>query len=196
MNCWSTFIKPVRKLKAFIRSPFATIVLLVRRQVLRLKGVTFGRKLYLEGHIDVAVARNVRLGDHVRLGKGVYLGTWPKSKLVVGDNSYIGRWSIILAHQSVVIGNDCLVAPGCHITDVNHGIAPGELIRNQPLVSKPVRIGNDVWVGVGSSILPGVTIGNGAVIGARSVVTHDVPANAVVVGAPAKIIRYRTEKVQ
>ena len=59
------------------------------------------------------------------------------------------------------------------------------------LESKPVRIGNDIWIGVGSSILPGVTIGDGAVIGARSVVTHDVPEGAIVVGVPARILRYR-----
>ncbi|MBW8034277.1 MAG: acyltransferase [Planctomycetes bacterium] len=116
--------------------------------------------------------------------------------MVVGDNSYIGRWSIILANQSVVIGNDCLVAPGCHITDVNHGIEPGELIRKQPLSSKPVLIGNDVWIGAGSSILPGVTIGDGAVIGARSVVTHDVPDGAIFVGSPAKLLRYRNRNTK
>ena len=68
-----------------------------------------------------------------------------------------------------------------------------KLIRKQPLCSKPITIGNDVWVGAGSSILPGITIGDGAVIGARSVVTHDIPPNAIVVGSPAEIIRYRTE---
>jgi acetyltransferase-like isoleucine patch superfamily enzyme len=83
-----------------------------------------------------------------------------------------------------------LIAPGCHITDVNHGIAQGELIRKQSLVSKPVRIGNDVWVGAGCSMLPGVTIGDGAVIGARAVVTHDIPAGAIAVGSPAKVIKY------
>jgi acetyltransferase-like isoleucine patch superfamily enzyme len=124
------------------------------------------------------------------LGKDVYLGAWPEGEIVVGDHSYIGRWTIILAHQSVVIGNDCQIAPGCHITDVNHGIAAGELIRRQPLVSRPIQIGNDVWVGTGCSILPGVTIADGAVIGARAVVTHDVPTNAIVAGVPAKIIRY------
>jgi acetyltransferase-like isoleucine patch superfamily enzyme len=123
-------------------------------------------------------------------GKDVYLGAWPEGGLVVGDHSYIGRWTVILAHQSVVIGNDCLIAPGCHITDVNHGIAQGELIRKQSLVSKPVRIGNDVWVGAGCSMLPGVTIGDGAVIGARAVVTHDIPAGAIAVGSPAKVIKY------
>lgn len=181
------------KFICFFRSPIAVSRLVLRRFWLRYKGIRFGRSLYLEGHIDVAEGKNIWLGDNVRLGKDVYLGAWPEGKIVIGGNSYIGRWTIILAHKSVNIGNDCLIAPGCHITDVNHGIDPGILIRKQPLVSKPVRVGNDVWIAAGCSILPGVTIGNGAVVGARSVVTHDVPANAIVVGAPAKILRYRTE---
>jgi acetyltransferase-like isoleucine patch superfamily enzyme len=182
----------LRKANTFLRSPISIVRLLVRRFCLRLKGLRFGRGLILEGNIEVTAPRNVQLGHCVRLGKDVYLGAWPEGELIVGDHSYIGRWTIILAHQSVIIGNDCLIAPGCHITDVSHGIAPGELIRKQPLVSKPVRIGNDVWVGAGSSILPGVTIADGAVVGARSVVTHDVPDGAIVVGAPARVVRYRT----
>lgn len=184
----------LRKLRVFIRSPLKIIILLIRRCELVCKGVRFGRHLHLEGPIEVASGKSVQLGDNVRFGKGVYLGAWSTGKLVMGDNCYIGRWSIILAHQSVIIGNDCLIAPGCHITDVNHGIDHGELIRKQPLESKPIRIGDDVWVGAGSSVLPGVTIGQGAVIGARSVVTHDVPEGAIVVGVPARILRYRVEK--
>jgi len=181
----------IHKLVCFCRSPIVVSCLFIRRCRLRIKGVQFGHSLFLEGCVDVSESRKVCLGNSVRLGKDIYLGTWPTGKLVVGDNCYIGRWCIILAHNSVTIGNDCQIAPGCHITDVNHGIAAGELIRKQPLVSKPVRIGNDVWVGAGCSILSGVTIGDGAVVGARSVVTHDVPSNAIVVGVPARIIKYR-----
>ena len=99
----------------------------------------------------------------------------------------------MLAHKSVYIGDNCLIAPGCHITDVNHGIESAELICRQPLVSKSIRICNDVWIGAGCSILPGVTIGDGSVVGARSVVTKDVPAGAIVVGVPAKLLRYRNQ---
>jgi acetyltransferase-like isoleucine patch superfamily enzyme len=180
-----------RKVKIFIRLPLSITCLLVRRFHLRLKGLDFGHGLGIEGAIEITSPKRTHLGCKVKLGKDVYLSVWPQGELVIGNDSYIGRRSIILAHQSVVIGNDCLIAPGCHITDVNHGIEAGKLIRKQQLVSKPVRIGNDVWVGTGSSVLPGVTIGDGVVIGARSVVTHDVPANAVVVGSPAKVIRYR-----
>lgn len=182
----------IRKLVCLCRSPVVVSCLLIRRFRLRIKGVQFGHGLFLEGCVDIAEGRKVRLGNNVRLGKDVYLGAWPDGEIFIGDNSYIGRWTIILAHHSVSIGNDCQIAPGCHIADVNHGIAAGELIRRQPLVSRPVRIGNDVWVETGCSTLPGVTIGDGAVVGARSVVTDDVPANAVVVGVPARILRYRS----
>ena len=186
-------IAVVKKFGVFMRSPLGISLLLGRRWRLRLKGVTYGGQLYLEGRVDVVAGKKVQLGRRVRLGKDVYLGAWSVGNLTIGDNSYIGRWSIILAHQSVCIGNDCLIAPGCHITDVNHGIAAGDLIRLQPLVSKPIRIGDGVWIGAGSSILPGVSIGDGAVIGARSVVTHDVPEAAVVAGAPARLLRYRSK---
>lgn len=163
------------------------------RAKLWLEGVTIGKHLFAEGSVEVLDGSRITLGNNVRLGKYVYLGAFSSGHLKIGSHSYIGRFSIILAHKNVEIGNDCQIAPGCHITDVNHGFAPDSLIREQPLVSKPVRIGNDVWIGAGCSILPGVRIGDGAVVGARSVVTTDVPEGAIVVGAPARILRYRTQ---
>jgi acetyltransferase-like isoleucine patch superfamily enzyme len=180
-----------RLYRVVYKQPVAYLRLAAIRTKLWLEGVTFGKNLFVEGNLDIDEGSRIFLGDRVRLGKNIYLGVWPEGKLVVGNHSYIGRGTIILANESVAIGNDCLIAPGCHISDVNHGVAAGELIRKQPLVSSPVQIGNDVWVSTGCSILPGITIGDGAVIGARSVVTHDVPANAVAVGSPARIIRKR-----
>ncbi len=179
------------RLRSFLRSPVASALFLARRWRLCRKGLRFGRGLYLEGRVEVTCAKNIELGENVHLGRDVCLGAWPGGRIVVGNNTYIGRWTIVLGHRSVVIGNDCLIAPGCHITDVNHGIEVGELIRKQPLRSQEVRIGNDVWLGAGCSVLPGVRIEDGAVIGARAVVTQDVPASAVAVGVPAKVIRHR-----
>lgn len=61
--------------------------------------------------MDYAICKTIK----TRLGKDVYLGAWPKGELVVGDHSYIGRWTIVLAHQSVNIGSDCRIAPGCSL---------------------------------------------------------------------------------
>jgi acetyltransferase-like isoleucine patch superfamily enzyme len=183
----------IKKTYRFFRSECQRIVRERTYRRLRRKKLRFGEGLVLEGDLDLTHPERIRIGSRVKLGKETVLGAWPESELTIGDDTYIGRWTIILAYESVKIGNDCMIAPGCHITDVNHGIASGELIRKQKYTSKPVRIGNDVWVGAGSSILPGVTIGDGAVIGARSVVTKDVAPNAIVVGVPAKVIRYRNE---
>lgn len=180
-----------KKIAALFKSPISIVRNVVLRGVLRFKGVRFGSGLCFEGTIEIGTGNRIELGRKVKLGKQIYLGTWPSGKLVIGNDTYIGRNSIILAYQSVIIGNDCLIAPGCHITDTNHGIVAGELIRKQPLNSKPVQIGNDVWIGAGCSILPGVTIGSGAVIGARAVVAKDIPSNAIAIGVPAKVIKYR-----
>lgn len=70
----------------------------------------------------------------------------------------------------------------------------GQDVDGQPLSKGDVVIGNDVWIGIDAIIMSGVTIGDGAVVGLRSVVTHDVPAYAIVVGSPARIVKYRFEK--
>jgi acetyltransferase-like isoleucine patch superfamily enzyme len=171
----------------------------LRSSVVRLKlwleGVAFGNHLMVEGPVDVSGGTRITMGDHVRLGRGICLRALGSGRLRIGSHSYIGNNNIIVAHESVEIGNDCLVAPGCYIADVNHGIVGDRVIREQPLVSKPITIGNDVWLGAGCSLLPGVTVNDGAVVGARSVVTKDVPKGAIVAGAPAKVIRYRMRPV-
>ena len=83
------------------------------------------------------------------------------------------------------------MATGCLIIDHNHGTDPAKRIDQQPCAVKAVKIGDDVWLGAYSVVLPGVTIGNGAVVGAHACVTKDVPAFAIVVGVPAKIVGYR-----
>jgi len=183
----------IYKTYSYFRSVCRRIVREQNYRSMRRKKLRFGEGLVLEGKVDITHAEQIQIGNRVKLGKESVLGAWPSSELTIGDDTYIGRWTIILAYESVQIGNDCLIAPGCHITDVNHGIEYGELIRTQNYTSKPVRIGNDVWVGAGSSILPGVTVGDGAVIGARSVITRDVPPYAIVAGVPAKMIRYRND---
>jgi maltose O-acetyltransferase len=90
-----------------------------------------------------------------------------------------------------VIGDDVMMGPEVLIYTSNHTMEAGIPMRLQPLKSAPVHIGNDVWIGARCIILPGVTIGDGAVLAAGAVVTRAVPANAIVGGIPAKVIKYR-----
>lgn len=164
-----------------------------RRLALYAQGVRFGRNLLVEPGVGLGATGEIELGDDVWLGRGVFINVWPGAKLVIESNTYIGRYTIILAHQSVHIGHHSMIAPYCHITDVNHGTRPGRIMRLQPLESQPIRIEPDVWLGAGCSVLPGVSIGTGSVVGARAVVTRNLPAYAVAVGVPARVIKTREE---
>lgn len=159
---------------------------------LRAAGVQMGSNLVLEGSVSVGHGESVIPGDNVRLGDRVYLGVWPQGRLTIGDNSYLGRGSTVLAYEKVTIGDNCLLAPHTYITDVNHGFAQGAIIRQQEYSSAPVVIGDDVWFGSGVKVLPGVHIGDGAVVGAGAVVSHDIEAQAIAIGVPARTIRHRT----
>lgn len=87
-----------------------------------------------------------------------------------------------------------MIAANCAFYSYDHGVSPDQPVRNQPLQSKgPIVIGDDAWIGTGVIVLSGVNVGVGAVIGAGSVVTRDVPAGAIAVGNPAKVIKIRSE---
>lgn len=95
---------------------------------------------------------------------------------------------------SLQIGCRCEIAPNCAFYPYNHGFAPGKDIMSQPVWTKGgIIIGNDVWLGVGVNVLDGVRIGKGAVIGAGSVVTKDIPKGAITTGVPAQIVKMRRD---
>jgi len=112
------------------------------------------------------------LGFDTRITTNCILWAGKKSKIILGDNVLIG--------------------PGAQLHASNHGYELGKgPMTYQERIEKDIVIGNDVWIGLGATILSGVNIGDGAVIGAYSVVTKDVPHYAIVAGNPAKLIRYR-----
>jgi acetyltransferase-like isoleucine patch superfamily enzyme len=116
------------------------------------------------------------------------------SKLIIGSNTYIGEYNNIRAGGGIIkIGNYCSISQHITIVASNHGIAKDTIIKDQAWSTKKnfVTIEDDVWIGANSVILPGVTIGKGAVIGAGSVVTKDIPAYAIAIGNPARVIKYR-----
>jgi acetyltransferase-like isoleucine patch superfamily enzyme len=139
--------------------------------------------------------RDIILGDNVALDAGVVLLTTgehrPVPRLQIGSHSYVNRFTMFDASQSIAIGERCMIGPSCYITDHDHGTLRAIDIAAQPLESAPVRIGNDVWLGAGVIVLKGVTIGDRAVVGAGAVVTHDVPQAAIVGGVPARTIGSR-----
>lgn len=118
-------------------------------------------------------------------------------KIIVGKNFKIGDYVHIAAGEKVMIGDNCLLASKIYISDINHGdysgvfeySLPNTPPDSRPLYTKPVKIGNNVWIGENACILPGVEIGDGCIIGANSVVNTIIPNNCIVAGVPAKIIK-------
>ena len=92
----------------------------------------------------------------------------------------------------VIIGNNTHIAAQCYIIDMDHGIAVDELIDKQENVVEKITIGNDVWIAAGAKILRGSFLADHSVIGANAVVKGNIPTNAIAVGIPAKIIKYRS----
>lgn len=109
----------------------------------------------------------------------------------IGENCYIGYYFTILNASSVTIGDHVLIASHVMISSENHGVDPESDMpyMNQPLVSKPVSIGEGSWIGEKVCILPGVTIGKKCIIGAGSVVTKSIPDYSIAVGNPTKVIK-------
>jgi maltose O-acetyltransferase len=128
-------------------------------------------------------------GEDVLIKQHAYFGSG--RDIIVGDRSQIGIAARI--DHDTVIGSDVLMGPDIVIMSSAHAFEDKNIPINRQgaLEKNPVHIGNDVWIGTRVIILPGVKIGDGAVIGASSVVTKDIPSFAVAVGTPARVIRYR-----
>jgi len=111
------------------------------------------------------------------------------SNIYTGDNFYANFNCVILDVCEVRFGDNCMLAPGVHIYTATHPLQPVERNSGREF-GKPVTIGNNVWIGGSAVINPGVTIGDNAVIASGAVVTKDVPANTVVGGNPARVLKH------
>ena len=112
--------------------------------------------------------------------------------ITVGDYFYANHGLIVTDGARVTIGDSVFIAPNCVLTTAEHAIDP-EMRRAGVEIAMPITIGNNVWIGAGTTVLAGVTIGDNTVIGAGSVVTKDIPANVVAVGVPCRVLREITE---
>lgn len=113
--------------------------------------------------------------------------------ITVGDYFYSNHGMIITDGAKVTFGDNVFVAPNCCFTTAEHAIDP-EMRKAGVEIAKPITVGNNVWIGSGSTILAGVEIGDNTVIGAGSVVTKSIPSNVVAVGVPCKVLREITDE--
>jgi acetyltransferase-like isoleucine patch superfamily enzyme len=143
---------------------------------------------------DIDISKNAVIGAfNVICVLDQFENNLENSKLKIGEGTYIGESNNIrAAGGSISIGNNCLISQQVSIIATDHGISKEQLIKAQKWVKKgDIVIGDDVWIGCSSQILSGVTIGNGAVIAAGSLVNKDVAPYSIVAGIPAKFVKYR-----
>jgi acetyltransferase-like isoleucine patch superfamily enzyme len=165
----------------------------VRNVAYRLLGVDFRDYCWLR---RVEIPRNwsdITLHG-CALDTGVVLlcsGSPRTGKIEIGYGTYINRYTMIDAHEQVCIGRNVMIGPHVYITDGAHGTAPSASVKAQSMTTLPVIIEDETWLGAHVTVLSGVRIGRGAVVGAGSVVTKDIPANAVAYGTPATVRRMR-----
>jgi acetyltransferase-like isoleucine patch superfamily enzyme len=149
--------------------------------------VFFGRRL----EIQIGRKGEIRFGRFVWIGDGSKIRCH-EGTVEIGEKTVIGQECTISAYQRVQIGEQCVIADRAMFIDFDHGVVEVERpIRVQGIYKRDVEVGSNVWIGYGACILRGVRVGDNAIVGTNSVVTRDVPANAVVAGIPAKIIRMR-----
>ena len=137
------------------------------------------------GVLKISKSGTMKVGKNVRISAGSRI--FVNGNLQIGSNTFIGIHSKIIATDSVTIGSKCAISWNCQIgdNDLHALIVDG----NRMPSSAPVKIGNRVWIGSQVIILKGVTIGDGSVIAAGSVVTKSFPAQSLIGGVPARIIR-------
>jgi acetyltransferase-like isoleucine patch superfamily enzyme len=177
-----------------LRADYA--VLLARFVWLKLR---FGRRLQTEGLCFVCprVKLEIGRGATLHVGRWAWIGHGCKirvheGEVRIGAKTVIGQEATISAFQHVSIGRECIIADRVMLIDFDHGVTEVERpIRLQGIYKRDVRVGHNVWMGYGACVLRGVTIGDNAIVGTSAVVTAEVPANAVVAGSPARVIRMR-----
>ena len=148
--------------------------------------IKYNSEFHLTDCAHIEIGNNVVIQDYAFLQL-----TMPKPKLIIGNDVVIGRHNMITIKGTLSIGDYTRMGAFVQILDQGHGFEKDELIMNQSAVIENVVIGKDCWIGTGAKILKGVNVGNGAIIGANAVITKDVPEYAIVVGVPAKILKYR-----
>jgi acetyltransferase-like isoleucine patch superfamily enzyme len=159
----------------------------------RLRGVDVGAGALIDRD-----ARLLRYPRRIRVGAGAVLKAGSHlcpcnagARVSVGARTTVGFHTLVYASESIEIGDDCMVAPFVYIVDSDHGMERSRPMNRQPNATAPVRVGSDVWIGAHAVLLKGVTVGDGAVIAAGSVVREDVAAWQVVGGVPARVIGER-----
>jgi acetyltransferase-like isoleucine patch superfamily enzyme len=149
--------------------------------------VFFGKGLELQ----IGKRGGIRFGRFCWIGDGTKIRSH-EGLVEIGQKTVFGQECTVSSYEHVRIGEQCVIADRAMFIDFDHGVVEVERpIRVQGIYTRPVGVGSNVWIGYGACFLRGVRVGDNSIVGTNSVVTRDVPANAVVGGVPARVLRMR-----
>lgn len=169
----------------------------IRNIILKILLKKYGKNSIIDRHSDILEGKNIEIYDNVYIGKYArlecysnYMGNKYDPSIVIKDNVKIEKNFTCLSAGKIIIDEDALIAGNVLITNENHSIDNPEVpYRKQRLNVRDVYIGKNVWIGEKACVLYGVSIGEGSVIGAASVVTKDIPPFSIACGNPARVIK-------
>lgn len=164
---------------------------------LRCRFNNFGKKSLIDKPMVVSGKKYIKIGNNVTIKNSARIECIDcfndkefKPELIIGNNCIFEQGAHIISTDKLHIGNDCLISARFFVTTCHHSYNEVDVpIIRQELISRPVGIGNNCFIGMDVKVFPGVKIGNNCIIGANSIVTTDIPSYSVAVGAPAKIIK-------
>ena len=162
--------------------------------------ITLGNGVYLDSGVYLhALPAGISIGDNTMVMHHTMLHVFnfrglPHAGISIGKNCFIGEYNVFRGQGGISIGDDVYTGPMVQFVAVNHVFSdPHTPIREQGITAKGIVVENDVWLGSGATVVDGVTIGRGSIIGAGAVVTGDIPPYSIAVGVPAKRIKDRRE---
>ena len=149
--------------------------------------------VYLRADVEIRAHENSKIviGKNVKVDRGVRLLSTNNSILKIGNDSSIGLYSIFNGGDDIIIGNSCLISGFVYIQTSMHNHKKGIFVKVQGFSHSPINIGDDVWLGAHSTILPGCKLGKGSIVGSNAVVTKSISSNEIVAGVPAEKIKKR-----
>jgi acetyltransferase-like isoleucine patch superfamily enzyme len=181
-------IKPIE----YIYGKLNALRLHRQRLWLKLQGIELGKNVYLGKHIDIQRAANsqLKIGNNVTILDYTRICANPGSYIEIGADTFIGHHCEIASSERITIGEKCALAAYCTVIDTDKDYT--DLLTPMPVrkaITSPIELVENVWLAYKVTVLRGVSIDRGAVVGANAVVTKNIPAYCVATGIPAKVIK-------